>query len=272
MNAIVGRIRGREGDHDAGRQAHSAGTSADRAGAGRRPRLRGDRQAPRPPHLDDHARGDAQRRSHRVPRRPRPPGHRAPRPPAQAGGSPGAAGAPARPRAGRRGRARVRGDADHRLHTAGHAEDDGPGDGVPLRQRQRQPHRVRTRPAPPGQPGVRLQGGRLPGRAGPGPPGTRRVAPRALRHRRRRLVPVHGRQRPRDPSGGRNRTPGRRRPGLRHPGGRAPGEHRPLPRLHLREHRPGRGPGPRGPPHGARRTPEGDATSGSDRPPRTGRP
>ena len=94
--------------------------------------------------------------------------------------------APAAPRTRRRGRARVRGDVHHRPHGIGPAQDDGPGADLPLHHRRGQPHRVRTRPAPPGQPGVHLQGDRVPGEPEPRPPGTRRTPPRALRRRRRR--------------------------------------------------------------------------------------
>ena len=83
------------------------------------------------------------------------------------------------------------------LMAIGPAQDDVPGAGLPLHHRRGQPHRVRTRPAPPGQPGVHLQGDRVPREPGPRPPGTRRTPPRALRRRRRRLVPVDDRQRPR---------------------------------------------------------------------------
>ena len=68
-------------------------------------------------------------------------------------------------RARRRGRARVRGGVHHPPDATGPAQDDGPGADLPLHRRRGQPHRVRTRPAPPGQPGVRLQGDRVPRRA-----------------------------------------------------------------------------------------------------------
>ena len=123
----------------------------------------------------------------------------------------GPRGAPAGPRTRRRGRARVRGDVHHRLHAVGPAQDDGPGAGLPLHHRRGQPHRVRTRPAPAGQPGVRLQGDRVPRGPGPGPPGARRAPPRALRRRRRRLVPVDDRQRPGQRPARRDRAAGRRR-------------------------------------------------------------
>ena len=92
-------------------------------------------------------------------------------------------------------------------------------------------------------------------RPGPHPPGTRRTPPRALPRRRRRLVPVDDRQRPRRCPGRRDRTAGRRRPRPRDTGRRPPGEHRPLQRLHQREHAPRRGAGPRGPLHETRNAP-----------------
>jgi hypothetical protein len=49
--------------------------------------------------------------------------------------------------------------------------------------------------------------------------------------------------------GRRDRTAGSQRPRPRHPGRRPPGEHRPLQRLHQREHPPRRGAGPRSPLH-----------------------
>src|ERR1700741_4949120 len=48
-------------------------------------------------------------------------------------------------------------------------------------RRRGQPHCRRTRPAPPGQPGVHLQSDDAPREPAPHPPGTRRTPPRALR-------------------------------------------------------------------------------------------
>ena len=106
-----------------------------------------------------------------------------------------------------------------------------------------------------GQPRVRLQGDRVPRKPGPHPPGTRRTPPRALLRRRRRLVPVDDRQRPRHCPGRRDRTAGRRHPRPRDTGRRPPREHRPLQRLHQREHAPRRGAGPRSPLHETRHDP-----------------
>ena len=92
------------------------------------------------------------------------------------------------------------------LMRIGPAQDDVPGAGLPLHRRHRQPHRVRTRPAPPGQPGVRLQGDHVPREPGPRPPRTRRTPPRALRRRRRPLVPVDDPQRPGQRPARRDRT------------------------------------------------------------------
>ena len=139
-------------------------------------------------------------------------------------------------RARRRGRGRVRGDAHHRPHGIGPAQDDGPGADLPVHHRRGQPHRVRTRPAPPGQPGVHLQSDRVPGEPEPRPPRTRRTPPRPLLRRRRTLLPGDDRQRPIQRPARRNRTPRRRRPRPPHPRRRPPGEHRPLPRLHQRKH------------------------------------
>ncbi len=180
-----GRHGDHEGDRDAGRQAHPAGTPADRAGAGRQPPLRRDRPTPRPSHLDGHARGDAQRRPHRLPRRSGPPRHRTPRPPAQARPSRGRRRPAQATRTRHPGRGRLRGDVHHRPHGLGSEQDGGPGVDQPVPHRLGQPHRVRTRPAPPGQPGVDLQGDHLPGEPEPRPPRTRRTPSRPLRRRRR---------------------------------------------------------------------------------------
>ena len=108
--------------------------------------------------------------------------------------------------------ARVRGDAHHRPHGFGPAQDGGPRPDLPVHHRRGQPHRVRTRPAPPGQPGVHLQGDRFPGEPEPRPPRTRRTPPRPLRRRRRALLPGDDRQRPSQRPARRNRTAGRRYP------------------------------------------------------------
>ena len=68
-------------------------------------------------------------------------------------------------------------------------------------------------------------------------------------------VPVDDRQRPRHCPGRRDRTAGRRRPRPRDTGRRPPGEHRPLQRLHQREHPPRRGADPRSPLHKTRNGP-----------------
>jgi hypothetical protein len=72
------------------------------------------------------------------------------------------------------------------------------------------------------------------------------------RTRRRRPVPVHDGQRPIHRPPRRDRPAGRQRSRPRHTGRRPLGEHRPLRRLHLREHRPRRRPGPQHPAHETR--------------------
>ena len=115
---------------------------------------------------------------------------------------------------------------------------------------------VPARPAARGQPGVRLQGDRLPRGPRPRPPGTRRTPPRALRRRRRRLVPVDAAQRSGQRPARRHGTAGRRHPRPRNPGRRPPREHRPLPRLRQREHHQRCGAGSSGP------VPRAEATAG----------
>lgn len=116
-------------------------------------------------------REDAQRRPDHLPRRPGPPRHRTPYPPAQARILARAGVGPRAAWTRRRGPGRVRGEVHRRPHGFGPHEDGGPGADLSVHHRRGQPHRVPTRPAPPGQPGVRLQGDRLPGEPEPRPPG-----------------------------------------------------------------------------------------------------
>ena len=156
------------------------------------------------------------------------------------------------PRARRRGRARVRRVVHHAADAPGPAQDDGPGADLPVHRRRGQPHRVRTRPAPPGQPGVRLQGDRVPRRARASSAGNATIAAASATSStttsgtsRRSPAPAASPRSPRQ----HDRAS---RPRPRHPGRHPPGERRPLQRLHQRKHPPRRRTGPRSPPHETR--------------------
>ena len=101
---------------------------------------------------------------------------------------------------------------------------------------------------PPGQPGVHLQGDRLPGEPEPRPPRTRRTPPRPYvvddeLFYQATIASARSNDQPPKPHA--KASPSR----PPHPRRRPPGEHRRLPRLHQRKHHPRRRTGPRRPPH-----------------------